>query len=125
MGPSPAGAAVSKAAFPDRSPPRHRRLMPKMAAARSTSTAGPMMRGADVPWPQAVPTATAFYEGSYTRNNVYCETARLLDDRPAAATRVWAELRTCLDGAESEPQIIELWAVPSGTPRPGFRLRLR
>ena len=77
------------------------------------------------PWPQAVPTATAFYEGSYTRNNVYCETARLLDDRPAAATRVWAELRTCLDGAESEPQIIELWAVPSGTPRPGFRLRLR
>lgn len=77
------------------------------------------------PWPQAVPTATAFYEGSYTRNNVYCETARLLDDRPAAATRVWAELRTCLDGAESEPQIIELWAVPSGTPCPGFRLRLR
>lgn len=77
------------------------------------------------PWPQAVPTATAFYEGSYTRNNVYCETARLLDDRPAAATRVWAELRTCLDGAESEPQILELWAVPSGTPRPGFRLRLR
>ena len=77
------------------------------------------------PWSQAVPTATAFYEGSYTRNNVYCETARLLDDRPAAATRVWAELRTCLDGAESEPQILELWAVPSGNPRPGFRLRLR
>ena len=77
------------------------------------------------PWPQAVPTATAFYEGTYTRNNVYCETARLLDDRPAAATRVWAELRTCLDGAESEPQVIELWAVPSGNPRPGFRLRLR
>lgn len=77
------------------------------------------------PWPQAAPTATAFYEGTYTRNNVYCETARLLDDRPEGATRVWAELRTCLDGAESEPQIIELWAVPSGTPRPGFRLRLR
>ena len=77
------------------------------------------------PWPQAAPTATAFYEGSYTSDNIYLSLSALPVTRPAAATRVWAELRTCLDGAESEPQIIELWAVPSGTPRPGFRLRLR
>ena len=77
------------------------------------------------PWPQAVPTATAFYEGSYTSDNIYLSLSALPVTRPEGATRVWAELRTCLDGAESEPQIIELWAVPSGTPRPGFRLRLR
>lgn len=77
------------------------------------------------PWPQAVPTATAFYEGSYTFDNIYLSLSALPVTRPEGATRVWAELRTCLDGAESEPQILELWAVPSGTPRPGFRLRLR
>lgn len=77
------------------------------------------------PWPQAVPTATAFYEGTYTSDNIYLSLSALPVTRPEGATRVWAELRTCLDGAESEPQILELWAVPSGTPRPGFRLRLR
>lgn len=77
------------------------------------------------PWPQAAPTATAFYEGTYTSDNIYLSLSALPVTRPEGATRVWAELRTCLDGAESEPQILELWAVPSGTPRPGFRLRLR
>ena len=80
------------------------------------------------PWPQATSVTAPFYQGTYTPANRYLETESLLTKRPEGATRVWAELRTTLNGSDSDPQILELWATPttpSGTPRPGFRLRLR
>ena len=80
------------------------------------------------PWPQATSVTAPFYQGTYTPANRYLETKTLLTKRPEGATRVWAELRTTLNGSDSDPQILELWATPttpSGTPRPGFRLRLR
>ncbi len=80
------------------------------------------------PWPQATSVTAPFYQGTYTPANRYLETESFLTKRPEGATRVWAELRTTLNGSDSDPQILELWATPttpSGTPRPGFRLRLR
>ena len=80
------------------------------------------------PWPQATSVTAPFYQDTYTPANRYLETESLLTKRPEGATRVWAELRTTLNGSDSDPQILELWATPttpSGTPRPGFRLRLR
>lgn len=80
------------------------------------------------PWPQATSVTAPFYQDTYTPANRYLDTESLLTKRPEGATRVWAELRTTLNGSDSDPQILELWATPttpSGTPRPGFRLRLR
>ena len=77
------------------------------------------------PWPQATSVTAPFYQGTYTPANRYLETESLLTKRPEGATRVWAELRTTLNGSDSEPQILDLWSTPSGAPRPGFRLRLR
>ena len=77
------------------------------------------------PWPQATSVTAPFYQDTYTPANRYLETESLLTKRPEGATRVWAELRTTLNGSDSEPQILDLWSTPSGAPRPGFRLRLR
>ena len=77
------------------------------------------------PWPQPGPVSAVFYQGTYTPGHSYLDLPALSLTRPEGATRLWVELRTCLDDAESEPQILELWSAPSTTPRPGFRLRLR
>lgn len=96
------------------------------AAATPAAQDDPALDALYDPWPQPTPVTERLYARTLAPGTDTFTPGPYLSKRPAAATRVWAELRTLLDGGASEPLLIDLWARETlSAPKPGFRLRLR